>query len=65
MRYYTWNGMEKTEIKADAVGAIDDEGNNYELHWRTTDKEMSLNVERGRLVISPVASNAVRVSAKK
>ena len=66
MRYFAFNGMDKTEIKADSIVAVDDAGNQYELHWRTTDKEMSLSVGgSGSLVIKPRASNVVRLSVER
>jgi len=65
MRYFAYDGMDKTEIKASSVVAVDDDGIEYELHWRSLDKKMSLSVSHGRLVIWPVASNVVRVSQKK
>ena len=66
MRYFACNGMDKTEIKADSIVAVDDEGNQYELHWRTTDKEMSLGINGpGSLVIKPRASNVVRLSVER
>lgn len=65
MRYFLWNGMSKQPIEAASVGVVDDDGNEYELHFRTTDKEVSLSVERGQLRIEPRASNTVRLSAKR
>ena len=65
MRYFAINGMEQTLIEASSVAALDDNGNQYELHFRETDKEMSLSVERGQLVIEPRASNVVRLSVKR
>jgi hypothetical protein len=65
MRYFAWNGMEKTEIKASSIAVVDDNGCEYELHFRETDREVSLSVDRGQLVIEPRASNVVRISCKK
>ena len=66
MRYFVQNGMDETPIQADSVVAVDDAGNKYELHWRTTDKEMSLTVGgAGSLVIKPRASNVVRLSVER
>ena len=62
LRYFALNGMERTEIKASSVVAMDDSGNEYELQWRTTDKEMSLSTTNGTLIIMPRASNVVRLS---
>lgn len=65
MRYFAVTGMDRTPIDCWSVVAVDDAGNEYELHWRTTDKEMSLSVERGGLVIEPRSSNVVRLFARK
>lgn len=65
MRYYALTGMDRTPIDCWSVVAVDDAGNEYELHWRTTDKEMSLSVGgSGSLVIEPRASNVVRLSVR-
>lgn len=63
-KYIAYNGMNETEIKADSVAVIDDDGTIVELQFRKSDGEISLNIN-GNMLISPLASNVVRISRKK
>lgn len=65
-RYFKYNGMEKTEISdVDSVAIVLDDGTEVELQFRKSDKEISLSVARGSLVIMPISSNVARIRVER
>jgi len=64
MKYILFRGMEKVEVEADSVGLVLDNGDVFELQYRKSDGEVSLNVS-GRLNIIPVAANVVRIRSTR
>lgn len=59
MKFIIRRGIYEEEIEADAVEVICPVGE-FELHWRSSDKELSLSCD-GQLFIEPRASNVVRL----
>lgn len=58
--YTAIEGINISVVEADSVGVVVD-GITYELQFRKSDGTVSLSVSRGALVITPVASNVVRI----
>ena len=63
-KYIAHNGMEETEIEADAVSVFADDGTKVELQFRKSDGDISLSVN-GTMLITPIASNMVRIARIK
>ena len=64
MRYIAFRGTEKITIEADSIGLVLDDGTDFELQYRKSDGEVSLNVS-GRLSIKPIAANVVRLEVER
>lgn len=61
-KFFKYNGMEKTEITdVDSVCLILDNGMKFELTYRKSDGEVSLDCDPGSLIIVPKAPNVVRL----
>jgi len=54
----------ETEIEADAVSVFADDGTKVELQFRKSDGDISLSVN-GTMLITPIASNMVRIARIK
>jgi hypothetical protein len=63
-KYIAHNGMEETEVEADAVSVVSDDGTKVELQFRKSDGEISLSIN-GRMLITPMASNVVRITRSR
>lgn len=64
-KYYKYNGMKKTEITdVDSVAIVLDDGTEFELTFRRSDKDISLSAS-GPLALVPQASNVIRVRVAK
>lgn len=63
-KYIAHNGMDETEIEADSVSVVADDGTKVELQFRKSDGEISLSIN-GRMLINPMASNVVRIARSR
>lgn len=63
-KYIAHNGMEETEIEADAVSVVADDGTKVEMQFRKSDGEISVSIN-GRMLITPMASNVVCVARSR
>lgn len=63
-KYIARNGMNSTEIEADSVSLIIDDGTEIDLFFRKSDGEIALSIN-GVLLINPRAANCVYISKLK
>lgn len=63
-KYLAHNGMEETEIMADSVSVVSDDGTKVELQFRKIDGEISVSIN-GRMRINPMASNVIWIARNR
>lgn len=63
-KFIAHEGMTKTEVEADSISLVTDDGTEVELHFRKSDGEISLSVN-GQMLVAPIASNVVRIARQK
>ncbi len=65
-KFFIANGIaERVEIDAESIIMQTHDGSEYELYFRRSDDIASLSVERGSMIIHPVAANVVRLENKR
>ncbi len=60
-KLFALNRMDETEIQADSIKLICEDGQEFELAPRKSDGEVTL-YSKGRLGIRPQASNCIRIT---
>lgn len=60
-KFIAINGIEETEITADSIKLVCEDGQKFELSPRRSDGEITIYAD-GQLGIKPVASNCIRIT---
>ena len=62
-KFYAINGIEETEIQADSIKLVTEDGQSFELCPRRSDGDISLYANR-KLAIEPRAANLIYIKDK-